>query len=444
MSSSLPVLPTPLEEKYPKLPNSFQVSAEMKMMTNLISPQAHPLASNNGTVGYMLSSDFVFPKDINLSSFSSNSSSSQNSLFIPQSSTNGVSLPPISSSGIEIQSTPSVTFSRERKENSWCTDSLKDFLDFPENVPIHNNNQVEGSGGGMSYEDCAKTTDWPDWADQFLNDDDSLEPNWNGLLIDVDVPDPEPKSEICQHHPAQSRKISAVPNSLSPAPSSKPRMRWTPEMHEAFVEAVKQLGGSERATPKGILKLMNVEGLTIYHVKSHLQKYRTARYKPKLSEGTSDKNLTPSGEITSLDLKMSMGITEALRLQMEVQKQLHEQLEIQRNLQLRIEEQAKHLQMMFEKQEKMEDKKLKVSSSIPDEPSSPISNVMQPSPVNHTSKVSEQPHVASGFDAEESSQNVEQKQMAPKTSSCEFINQDNGMSSTPPTKRARAENFLSS
>lgn len=54
------------------------------------------------------------------------------------------------------------------------------------------------------------------------------------------------QSEICQHHPAQSGEISAVPNCLSPAPSSKPRMRWTPEMHEAFVEAVKQLGGSER------------------------------------------------------------------------------------------------------------------------------------------------------------------------------------------------------
>ncbi|XVE72611.1 hypothetical protein DITRI_Ditri11bG0051800 [Diplodiscus trichospermus] len=51
----------------------------------------------------------------------------------------------------------------------------------------------------------------------------------------------------------------------------KPRLRWTHELHAYFVDAVDRLGGPHKATPKSILEVMDIEGLALFHVKSHLQ-----------------------------------------------------------------------------------------------------------------------------------------------------------------------------
>ncbi|KAF5464998.1 hypothetical protein F2P56_015033 [Juglans regia] len=141
----------------------------------------------------------------------------------------------------------------------------------------------------------------------------------------------------------------------------KPRLRWTAELHERFIDAVTQLGGPEKATPKTIMRTMGVKGLTLYHLKSHLQKYRLGKQSCKESiESSKDASCiaesqdtsassSPSSRIMVQDLNDSYQVTEALRVQMEVQRRLHEQLEVQRHLQLRIEAQGKYLQSILEK-----------------------------------------------------------------------------------------------
>nr|GMD40936.1 two-component response regulator ARR12-like [Ipomoea batatas] len=58
-----------------------------------------------------------------------------------------------------------------------------------------------------------------------------------------------------------------------PSAQKKPRVVWSVELHQKFVAAVNHLG-IDKAMPKRILELMNVEKLTRENVASHLQKYR--------------------------------------------------------------------------------------------------------------------------------------------------------------------------
>ncbi|KAK1697247.1 hypothetical protein QYE76_013944 [Lolium multiflorum] len=175
---------------------------------------------------------------------------------------------------------------------------------------------------------------------------------------------------------------------------AKPRLKWTPELHQRFVDAVNQLGGAEKATPKTVMRLMGIPGLTLYHLKSHLQKYRLSKnLQAQVNVGTTknaigcavvadsmpgtigtsvpamiNANVIPQAEKT-------IQIGEALQMQIEVQRQLNEQLEVQRHLQLRIEAQGKYLQAVLEQAQEslgkqnlgpanLEDAKMKISELV--------------------------------------------------------------------------------
>ncbi|WCJ37182.1 Myb family transcription factor PHL6 [Euphorbia peplus] len=217
--------------------------------------------------------------------------------------------------------------------------------------------------------------------------DDHLDLHFLSDELDIAITDHEENprvDEIYETVEASNRNIELFDQKLEPMTPSvdvhsslpsvvsasvhKPRMRWTPELHECFIAAVKTLGGADKATPKGVLKLMKVEGLTIYHVKSHLQKYRIARYLPEKKEekkpsSSEEKKAASSSIAIDGRRKGIIQISEALRMQMEVQKQLHEQLEVQKNLQVRIEEHARYLQKILEDQQKTGNAMLSPKSS---------------------------------------------------------------------------------
>ncbi|KAG7035315.1 Myb family transcription factor APL, partial [Cucurbita argyrosperma subsp. argyrosperma] len=164
----------------------------------------------------------------------------------------------------------------------------------------------------------------------------------------------------------------------------KPRLRWTVELHERFVDAVTQLGGPDKATPKTIMRF------NALFLSERVQKFRLGKQPHKefndqsikdgmrasalelhRNSGSSstlmDRSMNEEGGVKSEHFILWFLVRQMLsdsltnkqrteqityfsaRMQLEVQRRLHEQIEVQRHLQLRIEAQGKYMQSILEK-----------------------------------------------------------------------------------------------
>ncbi|XP_021749033.1 protein PHR1-LIKE 2-like isoform X3 [Chenopodium quinoa] len=167
-----------------------------------------------------------------------------------------------------------------------------------------------------------------------------------------------PTDEIHQVGPTSTSAAATGDPRLVLTSDPKPRLRWTADLHERFVDAVTQLGGPNKATPKAIMRTMGVKGLTLFHLKSHLQKYRLGKQSGKdMIEAPKDgisasyhlespRTSNSSSSLPTSDMDEGYKVKEALRTQMEVQTKLHLQVEAEKHLQIRQDAERRYMAML--------------------------------------------------------------------------------------------------
>ncbi|KAL0719583.1 hypothetical protein Bca4012_068907 [Brassica carinata] len=155
---------------------------------------------------------------------------------------------------------------------------------------------------------------------------------------------------------SREERRSESPSGLVLTTDPKPRLRWTAELHERFVDAVTHLGGPDKATPKTIMRVMGVKGLTLYHLKSHLQKFRLGKQPHKEHSHGHSINIRDTNRVSMLDLQRNVVFTtphiighNMNEIQTEVQRRIEEEVELERQVNQRIEAQGKYMESMLEK-----------------------------------------------------------------------------------------------
>lgn len=177
MSISFPVgSSASLDDKYSKLPDTFQVSPQRKMMINPSTRQASPLSSGPaGASGNCYPSSSRFSNTVQAPLASPHERRPQNSSpFVNQATVGRPSF-------MEPQSVAFIDPMADNKEISWGQDSLQDLLDFPVMEPIQSV-PVEDSRLALTPVNHPEKTVWTEW-DPLISIEGDLDQYWPDLPV---------------------------------------------------------------------------------------------------------------------------------------------------------------------------------------------------------------------------------------------------------------------
>ncbi|CDY08408.1 BnaA05g26440D [Brassica napus] len=158
---------------------------------------------------------------------------------------------------------------------------------------------------------------------------------------------------------SREERRAESPSGLVLTTDPKPRLRWTAELHERFVDAVTHLGGPDKATPKTIMRVMAVKAISR---SSDLESSLTKEHSHGHSTNIRDTNrvvnrhrsITHAASMLDLQRNVVFSTPHIIgrnmnEMQMEVKRRIEEEVEVERQVNQRIEAQGKYMESMLEK-----------------------------------------------------------------------------------------------